>query len=544
MTLYVRNATLAVYDPAVEIDASSATPKLTITRSDGDLLSADISQRLANWKDDAQFTIDNSRGRYSSEISSGDIVLFAVEYDDDTAQRGGYGGTSYGEAAYGGISTALERRWLGQIRGPLSYAGSGADQMEIDIDASDLVSGVLSDRIVYDNYEERPIATPGMIEDTEINPDRGIVNSVLQTHAPELNRTGVDPIEHQIDKFSDGINLLELLADLSAEGDAVMSGVGDTVIFTPQADIEPLFELTWADLGTGELRVVDDDLHNDIRVDGGVAPALDDEQPTVEESVVLTEDNQVRHRISTRKSRLDRIELWTMRNPASQDQILVRLQKDDGTGERPIDPFNEESDIARHQLPHYFLSVNDFTTFLIPEHTLPEPNPWVIIEGTGGGRQLDDDEENGEIDGSTENSPSTEFDDDEPQYHSIGVRTSDGVPAYRAFHLYPIAVRVSDDESIRHFGRRQMRIKRDNITTMNAARTIAEAQLRHSRLPEREVIGDAHSLRAHELVPGEGVTVEFPRLTATGEFVVTERSDQFAGNQLTTELSLQEVSTL
>lgn len=497
MTLYPTAASLSVYHPG------ASDPHLVINgaEDEGDFAGADVSSRIQEWIDTASFDLYNHHGDYSGEITHGDKLVFEWTTRSGTRLTDArYGHTRYGYARAGGHAGYETDSWTGMVTGTLTHTQHGGGQLTTSVEAADFVFAVLGSRLVYDSFEDRQVA--GTAD--------SIVNTVVADEAPEIDLDGVATVDQALDTFADGTNLLEFLVEIARESDSILAADGESLIFKPMSDVTPEFELRTEHFGTGETRATDDGLRNDIRVDGGTDYDLDEAQTTQDAYQTVTESNRLTYQLTTRKAQLDRVEVWT-RPTGSEEAVTVRLQKDSGGA--PVAPDDTQSDLVNKQLAHHFLADGDFTTFLLGEHTLPEPAPWLIIESGGTDGQ------------------------------DIGIDSATGNPTFRSHYQFPVAVKVNEPDSVRQFRRREDAIQKENISTMGAARSIGDAALAHDSRPERELSVDAQSPRAHRLRPGEVVATEFPRLTVDGEYIVTERSDTYAGSTLETDLTLQEVAS-
>jgi len=294
------------------------------------------------------------------------------------------------------------------------------------------------------------------------------------------------------------------VSNLVALGDGVARQDGDTLIVEPLSGIQPDTSLDRAtDIGIPEVGGSDDRMTNVVRVSGGTDTAIDDQQPTQTTTTTVTDGSTLTTTISTRKSEVARLDIFTDRTGSDED-LIVRLQQDDGTG-APIAPNDPQSDIAQRRLSAEFIEQGGLTTFLLPDHTLPEPDPVLIIQSSGTSGQLIGTDGNGE-------------------------------PRYDAFFEFPVEVRSSDGDSAAEFGRRQTFIQDDSISSLAEANDRAETVLQRRARPQREFSAVADSLTAHQLDPGDGLSLDWSDLNTTGPFVVSEVRDQFDGTVVETEI--------
>ncbi|WP_254535244.1 hypothetical protein [Halomarina litorea] len=502
LALPVREARLAVFKPDNDSDDLDAAD-ITVPAPDLDVVS--ISERIQERKDTAKLVVDNALGQYSGEVTAGDRLAFIA--DTPINRKRVFGEGPFGSGTFGGYGTL----WTGVAR-PQTRERSGPRDATITIESEDFAFAIASWRQVYDVFEGAPICLP------EDDPDANtaIVNTLLREKAPEIDRSKLGRVETITDEFSNGMNLLDVLVELQKKGDAIMASEGRALSFQPLADIEPVGTIGPADVGTYRVRETDDELINVMRVDGGTDKAVDDAQETVTAYQAVTDQpaDRITTRISTRKSELARIELWTRadRNEDA-DGLVVRLQKDVGDGSGPVAIEDTESDITKKQLSAEFLAADGWTRFIMPTHTLPEPNPWLIIESDG------------------------------PTGQEVGVDAAP-TPAYRAYFPFPVSVRVQDPASQREYGLREGRIKDDGLQTFTAARDRGEADLRHRDEPREELEFDCRSLAAHNLDAGQVFTANFPLEDAVGDYVVTEKTTDYAGGRLRTSIVSQEARTL
>ena len=439
-----------------------------------------ISQRAQDRMDTGEFVLDDDGSLPT--ITSGDKLTFRTRLG--------------GEAS-------LTRQWTAMARNVTRRLEAGG-QRGLRITATDFVFTVLSWRIADASFE-----------DTDVG---NIVDSLVESEAPELGRSQIDTVGVKTDAFPSGRKLLDLItSEYDALADALVTHDGTDLVFTALGNVSSKHDLTPTDLRAPiELPAPDDRLVNRHRVDGGTDHAVDDEQPTQTSTTTVTDSSRLTHQLDVRKSELARIQLWTDPKANSADSVVVRLQADDGGS--PVAVGDRQSDIANKTLAVDFLSSADFTTFLLPDHTLaPGADPWLIIEATGSNGQ------------------------------DIGVDGS-GTPTYRAEFPFPLAVRVNDFNSQTAYRRRDLRTKDETLETFVAAQDTAKSKLRHRATPERQVIGVAETDRATNLSTGEAVTLptaDWPDNVA-GQYLCLERQLDFEGetNRLSADLVLQEVSSI
>jgi len=454
-----------------------------------DIGSVVISERINDAMDSAEIRIDNADGQYSSangEITSGDKLVFRAQLDGEEQ---------------------LSEYWTGIVRNPTDILGPGGIKRR-EIDATDFVFTILSWRNAYQTFEDRAISG---------NED-AILNTLLTDLCPEIGQSQIETINKQTDAFLNGRDLYSVVAeDLADIAQAVVGQDGEDIIFKPLDSIVAKHALTPSDFFADiEIERNDDSLANLVRIDGGTDHASDDEQPVQDDYQRVTNTERLTTRIRTRKSEIDRVLVHVRADDASSDDIRVRLQANrDG---EPVAIDDTSSDIAFQTLPSDFLATDGLTTFVLSSHTLPPgEQPWLIIEARG---------ETG---------------------HEIGVDDA-GEPTYRAEYPFPLLARSPSDSSQQEFRRRDHRIKDESLGSLNAVNDKAISYLRRHREPEKTVIGEAQSLRAHRLSPGEAVDmVGWDSVGLSGVWICRERETDYGGSSTTnvrTTLTLQEASTV
>ncbi len=202
-----------------------------------------------------------------------------------------------------------------------------------------------------------------------------ILETVLDDKAPEIGQSQIEAVSETTDFFADGTEVFTIVEELAVQGDAILANDGEDLVFKRISDIPIEFELargTGGDISDYEVGGSDDELANWVRVDGGTGTAIGDEQTTQDSYTTVTESSRLTHQLSTRKSEIDRLELWT-RTTGSGEDVTVRLQKDDGGA--PIAPDDRQSDIARRTLDSLFVSDDGYTTFSFSRTHAPRAQP-------------------------------------------------------------------------------------------------------------------------------------------------------------------------
>jgi hypothetical protein len=480
MPLSIADAELRVYHPNAD------QPHVSIPGRDLD--SVTITERGQGAIDQGSFTIPNDHGRYDGvDITAGDRLELWLQLA--------------GESQLNQFWTAVAK--------PPRITLAGGTRRSIEIGARDFVSAVLSWRRPYVDFEDAPIAG---------SPD-AIVDSLLREEAPEIDRSQIGTVARETDTFVNGRDLRTVLVeDLAPIADAVIAQEGTALVFEPLQDVSVKYSLMPEDLrGSIDISGNDDDLATLVRVDGGTAHDTDDEQLSQSATTRVTRSDRIMTQVQTRKSEVDRVQVWTDPDDTSPDKLAVRLQSDRGGA--PVAVELTESDIASKRLSPEFLADGGLTTFLLPSHTLaPNDNPWVIVEATGSTGHLVGTDGNGNL-------------------------------TYQAEYPYPLLTRARDEGAAGEYRRRDHRIRDDTLGTFAAVRDTARSHLQHNTAPTRTIDGEAESVRAHRLQPGDIVDTgvgDWSGAPVTGTYLVTRRSTTIdaESTMLSTELSLQEASSL
>jgi hypothetical protein len=415
-----------------------------------------------------------------ARITSGDRLEFRVRLA--------------GEPALSTRSVVLAR----DIRDELT-AGGGVRR--INIESTDFATSVLTFRVSDGSFETTDVGT--------------VVDSLVAAAAPEVGRAQIETVGRDTTININGRKTFDTITqDLQPQGDAIVATDGRDLIFKRLDTVTPQFDLDISDLHTPiTVERVDDELINRVRIDGGTDSALDAEQPTQSATVRVTDSNRRVFQIPTRKSEVDSVEIFTVKDDTASEGIVVRLQA--ARNGNAVDPTDRASDVARRELASPFIADNGFTEFILPDHDLaPAENPFLIVEGAG------------------------------PTGHEIGTDGS-GNETFRAFFPFPLLARASAGGSVDEFRRRDLRRRDDQLDSEQAVQDAAQAALRHRTEPKRRISAAAATPRAHRLRPGEAVDVsDFPVADVSGTFILTERRTDFQGTRLDTQLTLEDVDTL
>lgn len=497
MTLPVTDVSLEVFKPSND----TSTPDLTIRNDDDNpsILSIKIKREIQRDSGSATIAIDNYDGTYAGEITAGDRLEIEIVGGGSGGDNTFYGDGFYGDGFYGG-TFGNRHNWTGMAQTP-RYRFDGLGKRSITIGAQPFVFAVLGSlgRKVDNAFRGRTADH--------------ILTTILDDEASEIDQSEIDSFPNSaIDIEFDGTPLHKAVAAVANEVDAVVSGIGTTIDVTHKDDIPIQWTATATDFNTWAVDNTDDELWNQIRVEGGTDNDLGDEQTTQTNYTTITEGSPATQQINITKSRIDEAELWT--NTLGNEETLTLAIQEDISGS-PTNSTDSTKDLVNKSLSHEFLSDDDFTTFLLSHTELPDETVWLIARSDG---------ENG---------------------INIGTDGS-GNLAYRAYYPFPIITEKSRSGSIDEYRRREHRVERDNITTSTAAAQVADRLLNHHEDPRSEFSTGAESYRAHNINPGAAIELDFPYETAEGKFLVSSRVDRFGTqdkNVLKTDLRLEEAES-
>jgi hypothetical protein len=431
--------------------------------------------------DRGSVTIENTDDKLSgtNRITSGDRIEIDVQL------RG---------------ENSLSRRFTAVAR-DITDSLEGAGRRTVEIELTGFALSVCSFRNADGAFEGVDVGT--------------VVDSLVAADAPELDRSRIQTVGRTIDINIQGRRLFDVLTqELQPAGDAILAGDKQSLVFRSLGDIAVKHGLTDVDIHAPiSVERVDDELRNRVRIDGGIDTAVDDEQLTQSATTRVTDTTRFVQAIETRKSEVDKVQVFTVRDSTSDDNLTVRIQA--GRNGSPVDINDRQSDIASRTLAPDFISQSGFTEFRIPSHTLAaDAQPFLIIEASGA------------------------------TGHEVGTDGS-GELTFKALFPFPLLARSERGSSIQEFRRRDLRVRNDQLETEQAVQDVAGARLRHRAEPKRRFTATANSIRAHNLRPTDIVSVDsFPVADVSGEFVVTERQTEFAGSQLQTEITLEDTTTL
>ena len=441
----------------------------------------ELSERVTDMKDSGSVSILNNDGSLDA-ITAGDRLVFRTQLNGEPS---------------------LSDRWTGLARSPTDVLEGGSVAFR-ELEVVDFVFGVMSDRIAFESFEDRQIA----------GTSDSIVETLLAEDAPEIGRSQINTVAQTTDAFVDGRTLFSVICeDLAAIADAVVTQDGTDIIFRPLEDVTADVGLTPDDFYAPiNIERNDDNLKNQIRVVGGTDHAVDDKQEAQSSLQTVTKTNRITQQIQSRKSEVARVSIYTGGDP-NGDSLRVRVQAT--RSGQPVAIDDTSSDIARRELAPEFLANNGFTEFLLPNNSVaPAENPTIIVEATG------------------------------PTGQPVGV-DANGNLTFRSEYPFPLLTRALDQQSIDTYRRRDRRLEDDSLETFASVRDKANSVLRRSAQPELTVEADARTLAAHNVSPGEAVTLsEFGVSDANGDHIVRERTSEYGGTQLRTTLLLQKADTL
>jgi hypothetical protein len=453
----------------------------TVTIPTEDIGSFQVDERISDAKDSGSLFLENSEDQ-ATEITSGDKLKI------DTRLVG---------------EPSLTNRFTGLARSPTDEVRGGNIQRR-DIDLVDFVFGVLSNRLIFESFEDVQLSG---------TPD-SILETILRQEAPEIGRSQISAVSRTTDLFLDGRSLFDVVTeDLSALSDAFVTQDEEDIIFRPLQDVRASTILTPSDLFAPlQIERNDDNLVNTVRVSGGTDFKQDDSQTGQSSFQTVTDSSRITQAIETRKSEIDRIEIFTSPN-SNNEAMRVRVQSTrNGTA---VAPGDTTSDVASATVSKSELTQGGFTTFRLPSHTLgPQENPVVIVESTG------------------------------PNGHQVGTDGSGGL-IFRSSFSFPLLTRAIDKQSVDEFRRRDKRIQDDSLETFPAVRDKSQSVLDRRSQPEVTIQAEANSVKAHNLDPGDGVSLQgFGVSDISGNFLVRERATSFVGVELRTELTLERAQTI
>lgn len=467
--------TLDVADATAElIRPTDSSPFMTAADDGADLGVVVAEKRAETVRDELQTQLLVDRSRADDPPRSGDELSLSFTLDSGETRD----------------MTAMVR--------DVTIDQESPDRFRIALEpAADFVFSILSFRQTFDNFEDEPVDD--------------IIETVLERECPELATDQIGAVSQTTDLFADGSRVDDVVKTLIDRSDAFVASDGRALVVEPPGALPEPVTLSGDDHGALSVRKPDDGVANQVRVDGATDTAVDDANESQDSFVAVDEDSRETVQVETRKAQIAAVQVRTDGDPDEGD-LRVRVQKTaDGS---PVAIDDRTSDIVASTEPAAFLATGgDFTRVPLPDHTLPEPDPTVIVETNGGSQD-------------------------------VGV-DSTGELSYRVEFEFPLAVRERDQDSVDQHRRRQFREKKDNINTTQAARDRARADLRGRTAPRFEVSFQALSGDAFGLELLDTVTLpDAPDFVADRDLVIVERRDRYAAAQLRTELTALDPTTI
>jgi len=195
----------------------------------------------------------------------------------------------------------------------------------------------------------------------------------------------------------------------------------------------------------------------------------------------------------------------------SSDSIRIRIQSNEGGAPAAItDP---DSDIVKKVVNIADLQDAGLTTFTLPDHKLPDPDPWLIIEADGVDGQL------------------------------LGLN-SGSEPVIKSYFQYHLSSVQQDRESAEKYRVRSSNYYRDNLRTSSEVNQLIQAKLGRNAEPDKELTLPARSKRAHQLRTGQAVTIQFDKLGVAADYILTQKDTVYGGPRLETTLKFQRADTV
>ena len=438
----------------------------------------DINSYAHKSKDEGELTFDNPGGELIDILRVGRRIKLVINTAENPHQPFSW--------------TA----WIG----PRDIEILSHQRVVMTIEGEDFVGGVLSNRNITDSYLQESV------ED--------IITEIHRQKAPTEIELDLDPMPLLTDEFLRQANVWDAIGDLANKADALILTEGRTLKARKMDSLELEWDLLPSDYGLPvSARTNPDNMFNRLRTDSGEADALEEENTGVDSYVTVTDTNRETFQVRARKAEISRIRLVT-RQGGNDGQMSVRLQADEGG--QPIDVNDRESDLARRTLSEEFLGQEDWVSFLMPEHTLSDRDPWVIIEAGEDGQDVAVD--------------------------------STGDVVYETYYPYPLNIQLTDVESRSRYRLREEARNKQQLDTISAVRDWTQAQLRRRKEPERMFTFPVTSERAYRLIPGEVVNVSLPDIGAEGWHVVMEKnlSADASSNAIRLDgtITLQDIDTI
>lgn len=438
----------------------------------------------------------------ADQIDIGSRIDFTVSRSDIR----GFGAGPFGEDAFGDfeiVGTYLVLDW--------DIIEQGAGDMEMVLTVGDYVFSILKNRTVF--YQRSGVPVSGS--------ENAALNTILREYAPEVDRSALPTIDLNIDYFTNGKTLDTVIDELAqyvafASTPVIQASRQSALIFEPFDNIDPIYdeppEEAFGMWGTAS---ESGNMANRVRGSGGrdVEDNIDDEQLDSSGTFTVSNDNKLWTQVSTRKSELPEIEVYTKGGNQTDDGPRVRLQVGNDTNDGPIAPNDTDSDIVSTGVRAVALDPDGWTSFNMGQHVIPERNPWLIIDTSGN------------------------------TGYEIGVDGTD-TPAYKAHFSKPLVAEVSDRRSINEHIRMDTHFQNDSLVTRTAVRDKIYATLERHAWPD-VIVGPVECVsdQAHALNIGDVIPVDRPEMRAAGDFIVTKKESTYAGNQLNEKVELRGTDT-
>lgn len=464
----VSSASLSVYH---EDTPDSDTPDVVI---DGpDLVAVEFAARVDEWIDEASITSHHpgldANSDFNYDLRIGDRIVF----DATLAGGGGAYGGVYGDVYSGGASVS----WTGRVQPTeTSRDELGRGNASLAVGAGDYVGDILSNRKITKTWIDKDVGA--------------VIRDVVELKASEVDASNVPDLGVTTDVFFSGRDCWDAVIALASRADAIVYGDGVELHVEAISGLTPTFTLDRSDYVLPWNTHTSDDVKNVVRVDSGVSRQQEDAQETQDSFTRVTSSSRVTEQLRARKASIHSVELYVDKVDAAENESLrVRLQADEAGAPVAID--DSDSDIDMAEWSGDDLPDGGWQTLFFGEHTLADRDPWLIVE----------------TDGDTG--------------HDVGV-DANGNLTYRSFYPHPVNFEVSDPASIDEYGQREIRVEKQNLATLTAARDAANAELARRVYPPKTIEFEAASFRTHTLEPGDVITVDEPDQNAVGDFIVTE----------------------
>lgn len=467
---------MAIENPEVEARFYSVgenSPYVTLRNEV--ITSISLSRRAEVARDQVEMTLDDRGGILAApadRLVSGDRVELAVDIGDG----GGF-----------------QRTFTGLVREPGRTVTAPDGQYRVSLSPTDFVFSILSFRLAFNAFEEESIG--------------GIMKALIEQEAPEIGTSRIaDFTGVTTDLFADGRRLDDAVRRLVNESNAYVASDGRDLVVERPTTLAPPTTLSGPEHGLVSVKERDAELVNRVRIDGGEARRIDEQQPDVSSFATVDESTREVALLNTTKGELAAVQVATDRR-TDGGRLRVRIQK--ASGGVPVAPGDRTADIVSRSLgPEFLATGGDFTTFLLGENNLPNTNVALLVEASGGKQD-------------------------------VGV-DANGKLAFKSEFPFPLSVRERDQTSIETHRRRDTRIRRDNIDSTAAARGVAASELRGRTAPRLEVTFEAQRPPATGLGPLDPLELTdsaTPAIARERELVVIERREEYRNNRLTIQLT-------